>query len=60
VSDIVTNARPGSIILAHDVGAGNRKPGLQHLYEIIAGLKARGFKLVTVSELLAMRRTTAA
>ena len=57
VADIVDNARPGTIVLAHDVGDPNRLPGLQHLGDIVTGLRARGFRLVTVSQLLALRRS---
>lgn len=53
VTDIVDNARPGSIILAHDVGAETRLVSLRQLDAIIGGLRSRGFRLVTVTELLA-------
>jgi peptidoglycan/xylan/chitin deacetylase (PgdA/CDA1 family) len=56
VADIVDHAVPGGIVLAHDVGDANRLPGLRHLGDIIIGLRARGFRLVTVSELLSLRR----
>ena len=57
VADIVDHARPGSIVLAHDVGDPDRLPGLQHLGDIVTGLRARGFRLVTVSQLLSLRRS---
>lgn len=45
---VVTRARRGSIILTHDVW-----PSTRHAYaRIIHGLKARGFTLVTVPQLL--------
>ena len=56
VADIVEGARPGSIVLAHDVGPTNRLPVLQHIADVVTGLRARGFRLVTVSELLSLRR----
>jgi peptidoglycan/xylan/chitin deacetylase (PgdA/CDA1 family) len=60
VAEIVENARPGSIVLAHDVGAANRLPGLRRIGDIVSGLRARGFRLVTVSELLSLRRVATA
>jgi len=53
VDAIVQAVRPGSIVLAHDVGDPRRLVVLRHLGEMFAGLKARGFRLVTVSELIA-------
>jgi peptidoglycan-N-acetylglucosamine deacetylase len=57
VADVVRCAHPGAIILAHDVGAANRLPALCRLGDIIAGLRGRGFRLVTISELLALGPT---
>ncbi|MER7283815.1 polysaccharide deacetylase family protein [Dactylosporangium sp. NPDC000244] len=54
VRDIVDTVRPGSIVLAHDVGDQRRLVALRHLGEMFAGLRARGFRFVTVSELLAL------
>jgi peptidoglycan/xylan/chitin deacetylase (PgdA/CDA1 family) len=49
VKRVLAHARRGSIILTHDVW-----PSTRHAYKaIIRGLKARGFTLVTVPELLA-------
>lgn len=45
--------RPGSIILLHD-GGGNRASTVAALPDIIASLHARGYRFVTVPELLAM------
>ncbi|MBS1676262.1 MAG: polysaccharide deacetylase family protein [Actinobacteria bacterium] len=50
-SNIVNNARPGSIILMHD-GGGPRDETLTALPEIIDTLRARGYGFETVSELL--------
>ena len=52
---VVTNravgmAKPGSIILLHDIHAST----LQAVEGIVSGLQARGFRLVTVSQLLAL------
>lgn len=44
-------ARPGAIILMHDAG-GNRSQTVAALPKIIAGLRRRGYKLVTVPRLL--------
>jgi peptidoglycan/xylan/chitin deacetylase (PgdA/CDA1 family) len=52
VAYIVGAARPGTILLAHDVGQSSRLVTLKHLPEIVAGLRARGFSFVTVSGLL--------
>jgi len=46
----VGNARAGSIILVHDIHAST----LAAVEDIVVGLQARGFKLVTVSQLLAL------
>lgn len=54
VRDIVDNVRPGAIVLAHDVGPARRLVALRHLGAMFAGLKARGFRFATVSELLAV------
>jgi peptidoglycan/xylan/chitin deacetylase (PgdA/CDA1 family) len=54
VTDIVAGARPGAIILAHDVGPTRRLVALNRLGEMFAGLKDRGFRMVTVSELLSL------
>ncbi|HEX8152236.1 MAG TPA: polysaccharide deacetylase family protein [Thermoanaerobaculia bacterium] len=48
---VVAKARPGSIILLHPMYAGNRESRAA-IAPIIDGLRARGFELVTVSELL--------
>lgn len=56
VSRAVGNARPGSIILVHDIHAST----LAALEGIVSGLQARGFKLVTVSELMALAKRHAA
>lgn len=50
-SNIVNNARPGSIILMHD-GGGPRDETLAALPEIIDTLRARGYSFDTVSALL--------
>ena len=51
--DIVDTVRPGSIILAHDVGDKRRLVTLGALKYMVAGIRARGFEFVTVSDLIA-------
>jgi peptidoglycan/xylan/chitin deacetylase (PgdA/CDA1 family) len=51
VQRALAGARPGSIILMHDAG-GTRTQTIAALPTIINGLRARGFHLVTVPELL--------
>jgi peptidoglycan-N-acetylglucosamine deacetylase len=47
----LAGARPGAIILLHDAG-GNRAQTVNALPRIIAGLRRRGYRLVTVPRLL--------
>jgi peptidoglycan/xylan/chitin deacetylase (PgdA/CDA1 family) len=54
VRHALENARPGSIILLH-VEIPSRVEGRAALPLIISGLKQRGYRFVTVSELLALR-----
>lgn len=51
-SNVFNQVKPGSIILMHD-GGGDRSQTLAALPDIIKGLRARGFQLVTVPRLLA-------
>ena len=53
VEHVLTEARPGSIILMHVMGR-KRAASRQALPGIIQGLRERGYRFVTVSELLAM------
>jgi peptidoglycan/xylan/chitin deacetylase (PgdA/CDA1 family) len=48
---VLAGARPGAIFLMHDAG-GNRAETAAALPEIIRGLRAKGYKLVTVPKLL--------
>ncbi|MEV6221420.1 polysaccharide deacetylase family protein [Nocardia fluminea] len=50
VGDTLAQARPGSIILLHVM---HGRESLAAVPEIVAGLRARGYRFVTVSELLA-------
>lgn len=56
VQRAVGNAQSGSIILLHDIHAST----VDAVEEIVTGLQARGFKLVTVSQLIEMGRRAAA
>ncbi|MWA06427.1 polysaccharide deacetylase family protein [Actinomadura sp. LD22] len=51
VAAVVDNVRPGTIVLAHDVGAASRRTAIERLPEMIRGLRGRGFDFVTVSQL---------
>ncbi|WP_216651569.1 polysaccharide deacetylase family protein [Actinomadura litoris] len=51
VRAVVDNTRPGTILLAHDVGARSRETAVRQLPAMIRGLRAKGFEFVTVSEL---------
>lgn len=51
VDTVIQGARPGSIVLMHD-GGGGRASTVAALPGIIKGLRKRGFKLVTVPQLL--------
>ncbi|MFI5494633.1 polysaccharide deacetylase family protein [Actinoplanes sp. NPDC051859] len=50
---IVDAVKPGTIVLAHDEGDDRRLVTVQGLPAMFAGLRQRGFRFVTVSELLA-------
>jgi peptidoglycan/xylan/chitin deacetylase (PgdA/CDA1 family) len=51
VKAALAGARPGAIILLHDAG-GDRSQTVKALPRIIAGLRRRGYRLVTVPRLL--------
>lgn len=55
VQRAVGGAKPGSIILVHDI----HQSTLQALEGIVSGLQARGFTLVTVSQLIELGRHAA-
>jgi peptidoglycan/xylan/chitin deacetylase (PgdA/CDA1 family) len=52
VDDMLTRVRPGSIILAHDGGIPDRTKTMKTLPMLLEGLKARGYKMVDVTQLL--------
>jgi peptidoglycan-N-acetylglucosamine deacetylase len=49
---IMAETRPGSIVLSHDIHAGT----IAAMPQTLAGLEAKGFKFVTVSQLLSMAK----
>ncbi len=51
---VFAQVRPGSIIISHD-GGGSRGETLAAYPAIIAGLRARGYRIVTIPELLGFR-----
>jgi peptidoglycan/xylan/chitin deacetylase (PgdA/CDA1 family) len=52
-SHFMDNVRPGAILVLHDGGA-SRKRTIETLAEILRRLHARGYRLVTLSELFAL------
>lgn len=52
VNNVLSNARPGKIVLLHDI----HPRTVQALQQIIDGLKKQGYRFVTVPELLAMQK----
>jgi len=51
IKKVVTNAQNGDIVLFHDHG-GNRKQTINALQEILPQLQKRGYRFITVSDLL--------
>lgn len=51
IDSVLEEAKPGGIVLLHD-GGGDRSNTVQALPQLIAQLKKRGYKFVTVPELL--------
>ena len=51
VDSVLNGARPGAIVLMHDAG-GTRTETIAALPQIISGLRAKGYTLVTVPKLL--------
>jgi peptidoglycan-N-acetylglucosamine deacetylase len=51
VSNVLENARPGAIVILHD-GGGDRSQTVAALPAIVRGLRRRGYRLVTVPQLL--------
>jgi peptidoglycan/xylan/chitin deacetylase (PgdA/CDA1 family) len=53
VRNVLGAARPGAIVLMHD-GGGPRDQTVAALPRIVRGLRARGYRLVTVPQLLSL------
>ena len=51
VDNVLKAAKPGAIVLMHDAG-GDRSQTIAALPRIVAGLRERGYKLVSVPKLL--------
>lgn len=51
VNNVLKDAKPGGIVLMHD-GGGDRSHTVKALPQIIASLKQRGYRFVTIPELL--------
>ncbi|MBM7702043.1 polysaccharide deacetylase family protein [Metabacillus iocasae] len=51
VNQVLNNARSGDIVLFHDTG-GNRRQTIEALKQILPELEKRGYKFVTISDLL--------
>lgn len=49
---VLDDVHPGAIVLFHDAGGASRRPTVDALKRIVPSLRARGYRLVTVSELL--------
>ena len=54
VQRVVAGVKPGAIVISHD-GGGNRTETLAAYPHIIAALRARGYRFVTVPQLLGFR-----
>ncbi|MBA3921953.1 MAG: polysaccharide deacetylase family protein, partial [Nostocaceae cyanobacterium] len=54
-NNVVKGAKPGGIVLMHD-GGGDHSKTVKALPEIISGLKAQGYRFVTLPELLEMQQ----
>jgi len=54
IKNVLKYAKPGAIVLMHD-GGGNRIKSVEALPAIIAGLKAQGYRFVTIPQLLEMQ-----
>ena len=53
-SNVVSNARPGAIVIQHD-GGGNRSETLAALPHEIDTLRQEGYRFVTITQMLGYR-----
>ncbi len=59
IANVLPRVRPGAIVIFHDgdeAGQADRSPTVAALTEILPALQRAGYRLVTVSELLALAR----
>jgi peptidoglycan/xylan/chitin deacetylase (PgdA/CDA1 family) len=49
---VITQARPGAIVLMHDAGGANRSQTIAAIPTIVRTLRARGYRLVTVPQMM--------
>ena len=54
VKNVIRGTKPGDVILFHD-GGGNREQTVKALEEILPGLQKKGYKFVTISELIEVK-----
>ncbi|BAZ38867.1 polysaccharide deacetylase [Calothrix sp. NIES-4101] len=54
INNVMREARPGGIVLMHD-GGGNRSHTVQALPQIINNLRKKGYRFVTIPELLELQ-----
>jgi peptidoglycan/xylan/chitin deacetylase (PgdA/CDA1 family) len=52
---VLANARPGAVIVLHE-GGGRSQRTIETLRRVLPELRARGYQVVTLSELATMRR----
>lgn len=56
IEQMLSEVRPGAILLGHDGGEPDRAATVAALPSLLAGLQAQGYRVVSVSELLALAR----
>jgi peptidoglycan/xylan/chitin deacetylase (PgdA/CDA1 family) len=54
IDNVLSNTKPGGIVLMHD-GGGDRSPTVEALPQIITSLQRQGYQFVTVPELMNMQ-----
>ncbi len=60
VRSLLAQVRPGAIILAHDGGVLDRTRTIEALPLLLQGLRARGYRMVSVGQLLCLARESTA
>lgn len=51
VTEMLARVHPGAVLLAHDGGIPNRRRTVESLPALLAGLRTKGYEVVTVTEL---------